>query len=466
MRDMQSRGTNGGPRIARLGLFATCGAILASAVCGCDGSKTPAGAGAAGGAAAGGPKRVDVEAETARMMARIPAEQPGQPRVFDSAIELQRAAALLMLEASTPEQISELLPGFSGYMVIVEAPQSNKARRKIVADLGAAGAFELMDAMGRGSLASDVRFVPSDQDIRVQELGPPGLIACFARMRVSLEAGDVPAFRSSLRAAVAYVRVAGFRPPDHVTYSNLRRLLFQELCALIEARNDVMIDTLVREELKKLEPRDASPAIEYARTYMLDWAALTFGDSEYAKGVRNDPMTFFPELTRLRRKAQEERERGAPDSVELGGYDENVRAINAVMDWTRQAVSREPWQLAAADKLEAVVPEARSLVIVMWTAQHAEAIVTRFVPESLCFERGLNARLAANLYRLQANAYPASLEAMNPDAATRAGWRDPHADALMRYEPYADAERVRIWSVGPNGKDENGKGDDVVVFEK
>jgi hypothetical protein len=31
---------------------------------------------------------------------------------------------------------------------------------------------------------------------------------------------------------------------------------------------------------------------------------------------------------------------------------------------------------------------------------------------------------------------------------------------------YADVERIRIWSVGPNGKDENGKGDDVVVFEK
>jgi hypothetical protein len=85
---------------------------------------------------------------------------------------------------------------------------------------------------------------------------------------------------------------------------------------------------------------------------------------------------------------------------------------------------------------------------------------------TLPYERGLNIRLAVERYRLTQPSYPASLEAMNPDAATRAGWRDPHADALMRYVVYAEGQRVRIWSVGPNGKDEDGKGDDVVVFEK
>lgn len=441
---------------------AMVGGVVGASLCACDGSKTPAGAGAA----AGGPKRVDVEAETARMMARMPVETDGRRRVLDVADDLKKIVDEVRDQPRRQFDNTIFFDALSGYNAENETTQTRSLRLYIVGEIDRHGGALHYGAMARGSLASDVRFVPIDGSTTYAYRNPV-TYACFARMRVSLETRDVRAFRESLDAVVAMICAMDLRSGfvDQVSADLQRGFLYRELCALMQARNEPVVHAAVAEALKRLGPRDAEPSIEATRAEMLDWAASIFLDPARVAELRVDVTKFYHEGLRTKEMAEIMRPLGAKGALELGTYEENVRAINAAFDWARDNVSREPWQLRAGTQLKDAVPEAEKLVLVNYFEGFARMLVVQ-TEGWLPFERGLNVRLAAEKYRLTQPSYPVSLEAMNPDDATRAGWRDPHADALMRYEPYADAERVRIWSVGPNGKDEDGKGDDVVVFEK
>lgn len=439
--------------------------LMCGSLCGCDGSKAPVAAGGAG-VGAGGPKRVDAEAETARLMAQMPAETDGRRRVLDVADDLKKIIDEVRSESGRQFDNEMFLDALSGYNAHNETAETRSLRLYIVNAIDRRGGALHYGAMAKGSMASDVRFVPIDGSTRYAYRSPV-TYACFARMRVSLDARDVRAFRESLDAVVAMIGAMDLRSGyvDRASADVQRGSLYRELCALMQARNEPVVHAAVAEALKRLGPRDAEPSIEATRAQMLDWAASIFLDPARVAELRVDPTKFYPEYMRTREWAEMARPLGAKGALELGTYEENVRAINAACDWARDNVTREPWQLRAGTQLKDAVPEAEKLVLVNFMEGSARMLVV--LPEATQpFGRGLNVRLAAEQYRLTQPSYPASLEAMNPDEATRAGWRDPHADALMRYEVYDEGHRVRIWSVGPNGKDENGKGDDVVVFEK
>jgi hypothetical protein len=245
---------------------AMVGGVVGASLCGCDGSKAPAGAGGAvgTGAAAGGPKRVDVEAETARMMARMPAETDGRRRVLDVADDLKVIIDEVRDQPSAAIRQHDLLRCALGVQRRERdgpdalAPPLHRQR-----EIDRHGGALHYGAMATGSLASDVRFVPIDGSTTFP-YHTPVVFACFARMRVSIETRDVRAFRESLDAVVAVICAMDLRPSyvDRVSADLRRGSLYRELCALMQARNEPMVHAAVAEAIKRLGPRDAAPAIE------------------------------------------------------------------------------------------------------------------------------------------------------------------------------------------------------------
>lgn len=435
-------------------VFVACFALIAHARC----------------APADAPARVDPAAESARLMARMPTVAPGQRRVLDVATEaraLIEAARDAAMERGDHNLFFQALTGYDYGYEKPETAEVRAARMRNVRALDDAGFAAMVDEMAKGSPASDVAFLPFDVP---GQMNFHNLVsdALEARMRVALEGSDLPTYARSLEALMAIVRAKELRPDvaGRVECDMIRQAMCRELSATIASTADASVLKVIRDAVAKMEPRDATRVVEYLRVNMHDWTAAIFADPTLLAEVKASPAKVIPSWMKgsiLERRVSSGVS-GDPPRI-LGEYGENIEAINAVVEWAHRNTKKDPWARESEADLEASVPTAGELALPLLTQLLLRA--DGQLPDVSAWERGVRVALAIESHRGAAGVYPTSLDELVDEQRERAGFgRDPHADALMRYEVYDEGQRVRIWSVGPNGKDENGKGDDVVVFEK
>lgn len=75
------------------------------------------------------------------------------------------------------------------------------------------------------------------------------------------------------------------------------------------------------------------------------------------------------------------------------------------------------------------------------------------------------AKVACELYRIDFGEYPADLDALNESEGAYMEGRIENDPWGRRYRYAIREEKVRLWSIGPNGTDEDGGGDDVLVTD-
>ncbi len=416
------------------------------------------------------PTRVDVAAETARMMARMPEVRPGQRRVLEAATEARTLIETARDAATETGDHNTFFQALTGYYYGYEDEETadvRAARVRNVRALDDAGFAALVDEMAKGSPASDVAFLPFDVPGRIN-FHTLVTDALEARMRVAIEDGDLLAYAQSLDAAMAIVRSKELRPDvvGRVECDMMREALYTELCATISRTSDAAVLKVINDAMAKMEPRDATRVVEYLRVNMHDWTAAIFADPTLHAEVAAAPAKVLPSWMKgsmLEYRVSSGLKGENPRT--LGQFRENIDTINAVANWALRNAKKDPWARESEMDLEESVPKAGSLVLPLLTQLLLRA--DGQLPEVATWERGVRVAIAVELHHAAKGSYPASLADLVEGRSDGNSFaRDPHANAMFRYEVDSDASGVRIWSVGPNGKDEDGKGDDVVVFEK
>lgn len=107
------------------------------------------------------------------------------------------------------------------------------------------------------------------------------------------------------------------------------------------------------------------------------------------------------------------------------------------------------------------------MVVVIIIAALAGMVLPRLIPTAdeakrkICEGEIANIGVALKLYRLEKNAYPKTVDELYPTYLEKSP-RDPWDQPYQFTQPgEKNTLSFDLWSIGPNGKNEKGEGDDV-----